>query len=641
ELPASVHDTTEASEKCEYSDDSDDESSEIDLRELAPPSSPATQTPIAPAPALFNLSLQQSPWSMTQSTFKIGPRSSLSESSHSSDHSTQTTSTQPQRTIVESRMWECVREFDNTLWKVRAGVVGCKKDSNIERAIEHIRNGLYRASKSIETLASTYDGYEMALHAVVANDIHTQVEKAEQLLSSFYDDTQNLEDVQLDERSTMTQNELLKKMSDIERSCSNVDKQLQLLGCKNSSQLFRALKSSYDWSKDEHRTAINLTKQLASLTHTTHEKPPRHETIRLCMQLREEESKQKLSDIFSEGRIIPREIQPATSFELPPVKVVQKPAPSKLLPSFSTTIQGQPNHAGSLSFQKPRPATPTNEKSKPIKVATLPFAPSPKAKAPPVRKLLNLGSLVLEETSDAMESPRVRKMSNASNGGSHKMTDGVPHPTPKSATLKTEFAVDVKSPLVSGIPRHPPENPIERFTLGTNYMERMANFYEMYAPGKDMPTSTMERHLEQNKGSEDELFLRLIQKYVHPTAVLNIAKEYIATGIIPASLLNPPPPPPPASNRSAFITQSPMVNDEYRSLLIAFYTQYNPSKLSDVDNVLLKYRGKEEKLFKNLETKYHVTFDPNAHSSQATMAYSTSSEPNYRQNMGFGFGQSV
>lgn len=43
-----------------------------------------------------------------------------------------------------------------------------------------------------------------------------------------------------------------------------------------------------------------------------------------------------------------------------------------------------------------------------------------------------------------------------------------------------------------------------------------------------------------------------------------------------------------------------------RDLLVAFYQQYNPSKMSDVDMVLQKYKGQEEKLFRNLAHKYNV-----------------------------------
>jgi hypothetical protein len=44
-----------------------------------------------------------------------------------------------------------------------------------------------------------------------------------------------------------------------------------------------------------------------------------------------------------------------------------------------------------------------------------------------------------------------------------------------------------------------------------------------------------------------------------------------------------------------------------RERLIAFYQVHNRTKLSSVDSVLLKYRGKEERLFELLEKKYGVS----------------------------------
>lgn len=43
---------------------------------------------------------------------------------------------------------------------------------------------------------------------------------------------------------------------------------------------------------------------------------------------------------------------------------------------------------------------------------------------------------------------------------------------------------------------------------------------------------------------------------------------------------------------------------DYRAKLVEFYTKHNPSKLSSVDAVLVKYRGRENELFAQLERKY-------------------------------------
>eukprot|EP00555_Chaetoceros_dichaeta_P015495 CAMPEP_0198274958 /NCGR_PEP_ID=MMETSP1447-20131203/62563_1 /TAXON_ID=420782 /ORGANISM="Chaetoceros dichaeta, Strain CCMP1751" /LENGTH=767 /DNA_ID=CAMNT_0043969465 /DNA_START=233 /DNA_END=2536 /DNA_ORIENTATION=+ len=43
-----------------------------------------------------------------------------------------------------------------------------------------------------------------------------------------------------------------------------------------------------------------------------------------------------------------------------------------------------------------------------------------------------------------------------------------------------------------------------------------------------------------------------------------------------------------------------------RELLLAFYQQHNPTKVSEVDKVLVKYAGQEEQMFRNLAKKYNV-----------------------------------
>lgn len=43
-----------------------------------------------------------------------------------------------------------------------------------------------------------------------------------------------------------------------------------------------------------------------------------------------------------------------------------------------------------------------------------------------------------------------------------------------------------------------------------------------------------------------------------------------------------------------------------RDMLSAFYQKYNPSKVAEVDRILLKYQGKEEQMFRQLANKYNL-----------------------------------
>jgi hypothetical protein len=51
-------------------------------------------------------------------------------------------------------------------------------------------------------------------------------------------------------------------------------------------------------------------------------------------------------------------------------------------------------------------------------------------------------------------------------------------------------------------------------------------------------------------------------------------------------------------------------NKSYKDRLVAFYKQYNPSKLDTVDETLAKFQGKENELFEKLHKKYASDIPP-------------------------------
>lgn len=80
---------------------------------------------------------------------------------------------------------------------------------------------------------------------------------------------------------------------------------------------------------------------------------------------------------------------------------------------------------------------------------------------------------------------------------------------------------------------------------------------------------------------------------------------------------------------------------EPRDVLVAFYQKYNPSKLNEVDKVLIKYKNNEEHLFRNLAKKYNL--DPslfglptNPQSSGFGLAGSGSTQSGFGQITSFG-----
>jgi len=83
-----------------------------------------------------------------------------------------------------------------------------------------------------------------------------------------------------------------------------------------------------------------------------------------------------------------------------------------------------------------------------------------------------------------------------------------------------------------------------------------------------------------------------------------------------------------------------------RDLLLQFYQEKNPSKVGEVDKLLMKYRGNEEQMFRNLAKKYQldVSVFGISPSSQAASFGSPVATPAFGQasKMGGGspFGQS-
>jgi len=60
----------------------------------------------------------------------------------------------------------------------------------------------------------------------------------------------------------------------------------------------------------------------------------------------------------------------------------------------------------------------------------------------------------------------------------------------------------------------------------------------------------------------------------------------------------------PTAQRQVHAAPAAPVDQTHRRKLTEFYQQFNPSKIADVDKLLIKYRGKESKLFKSLLKKY-------------------------------------
>ncbi|KAF0711833.1 Aste57867_5091 [Aphanomyces stellatus] len=442
---------------------------------------------------------------------------------------------------------------------------------------------------------------------------------------------------------------------------------------------------------------------------------------------------------------------------------VSKPAPevparatSKLMFGAKTTIPSQSAEpAGGLSFQpvtmklkpdaKPldamsldKPATTTG-KSVSFSASTKPGATAsgfafkqttPAANSKPMSSLnsLSFGSKFEDKDDDSVSSPRARKMSTGSKNGTPDKSTGFNFPVATAAKASAPKVGSTVKALDFGAKPKDSSNtasvtpaaatpaflfkptsdkpPMTATTLtatpaaAVNFTDRIKSFYATYAPGKD--TAAAEKLIVKNKGKEEEVFQKLLAKYVSDKATLEHAKQYIATGVVPEAIKNgtpsasatvatttpatvpafgakPPTAPvaaaspfgafgttaapptaakpspfgaatPPAAAASPFGTAAPVAaaaspfgsaapaaaaaaspfasttpawgsssaqpaaafgaspafgGVDYRAKVVEFYKQHNPDKLSEVDTVLAKYKGKEEELLQKLEAKYN------------------------------------
>jgi hypothetical protein len=110
-----------------------------------------------------------------------------------------------------------------------------------------------------------------------------------------------------------------------------------------------------------------------------------------------------------------------------------------------------------------------------------------------------------------------------------------------------------------------------------SFRERVVAFYKHHAPEK---IGGIDEALERFKGKEDQMMQALVAKY---------GPEPVAAVAAPS----PPQQPPPTTLSSG-----------YRDRLLRFMQKYTPEKVAGCDQMLEKYRGKEEEMFRALVTKF-------------------------------------
>jgi hypothetical protein len=171
-------------------------------------------------------------------------------------------------------------------------------------------------------------------------------------------------------------------------------------------------------------------------------------------------------------------------------------------------------------------------------------------------------------------------------------------PSTRSQQAAPQQPQQVRPPLGSSVSSEHPE-------LGT-YRDRLVRFYEFYNPEK---IADVDRVLEKFEGREEQMLRQLRAKYgdepmpSQPSSPQNQQQQQRQAAAQPQAST--------AAPRHVDPTAAPSVQssggastDTYRARLMRFYEFYNPEKISDVDTVLEKFKGREEIMIRQLRAKY-------------------------------------
>eukprot|EP00759_Apiculatamorpha_spiralis_P000357 PhF_6_TR1006/c0_g1_i3/m.2006 len=137
-----------------------------------------------------------------------------------------------------------------------------------------------------------------------------------------------------------------------------------------------------------------------------------------------------------------------------------------------------------------------------------------------------------------------------------------------------------------------------------DYRTRLIQFYERHNPSK---VSNVDKILSFYQGHEEELFTELTQRYGQEPwkekAGGNPPAPPSPPALAPQQPISQPSQPSPSA---AGAQDGPIPRSIYRDILIKYYSQHNPRKVGDVDQLLDQYKGQEASFWKELEKKYGI-----------------------------------
>jgi hypothetical protein len=141
-------------------------------------------------------------------------------------------------------------------------------------------------------------------------------------------------------------------------------------------------------------------------------------------------------------------------------------------------------------------------------------------------------------------------------------------------------------------------------TRGLSFKDQLVNVYRQYAPEK--PSGEIDRALETWSGREEDMFNALSAKYRIPPDELSRLRGYDGSAVMVGGLASPS------------SVRAPKDIRPVRERLVAFCQHRCPEKVSEVDDMLRVWQGKEEDMFAQLVSKFGP--EPNLGTEAVTLS---------------------
>lgn len=161
-----------------------------------------------------------------------------------------------------------------------------------------------------------------------------------------------------------------------------------------------------------------------------------------------------------------------------------------------------------------------------------------------------------------------------------------------------EGGVEIKANIISPDEYQEEEEPEER-EQDVDWLDVFTKFYMKHAPSK---VGKVQEILKKYEGEEDIVYREMLKKYgVAPGGVPQSAE--VKGRPIPQEPKEAPQAKKPANEKPKAATKN------WQAVFTNFYRQHAPEKLDKVHNILMKYSGHEERVYRELKRKYGVEDD--------------------------------